>query len=491
MKIPIALCLFLPLTFAHYQNVKPKRISAGLKLDETFNSINKTQVLIIGAGLAGLETARLLNQQNVKTINLEARDRIGGRIWSVKSKNGHVFDLGAAWIHGVNGSISSGLISNPLWELAKEASIETYGTLQTDYKAIYVNSSNNASNYDLKRWYSDFLEYVNENIKKSDLNKSLSDYESEFSKLNNFSSEQVDAFLSFLHFSIESYEGTELDLLGAKNFYEATSIHYGQEHVFQKTGYISVIEYLAKTNKNIRLGQIVNKIDYSSDVVKVYTKSGELYEASFVVVTVPLGILKGKSIVFDPELPTWKHESIERLGFGILDKVVLVWEKAWWNSTNYYFIRISNKPTEFSYWVNVNKWSNKPALFCYFVGKEAQRLENLNETVIASEALRALSGMFPEKNIPKPSEVFMTYWKSDPYSNGSYSYVSKNQKQTDPLYLSIPIENRLLFAGEATSTDSYGYAHGALQSARREATRLLYTYELLEQGPTYVPNSCP
>ncbi|CAF4592431.1 unnamed protein product, partial [Rotaria sp. Silwood1] len=64
-----------------------------------------TDVLIIGAGLSGLEAARLLHQNNIGTIVLEGRDRIGGRIWSVKSKNDHVFDLGAAWIHGINGSI--------------------------------------------------------------------------------------------------------------------------------------------------------------------------------------------------------------------------------------------------------------------------------------------------------------------------------------------------------------------------------------------------
>ncbi|CAF4293234.1 unnamed protein product, partial [Adineta steineri] len=63
------------------------------------SNINTSQVLIIGAGLSGLEAARLLREKGIKTIILEARNRTGGRIWSVRSKTGHMFDTGATWIH--------------------------------------------------------------------------------------------------------------------------------------------------------------------------------------------------------------------------------------------------------------------------------------------------------------------------------------------------------------------------------------------------------
>jgi monoamine oxidase len=144
---------------------------------------------------------------------------------------------------------------------------------------------------------------------------------------------------------------------------------------------------------------------------------------------------------------------------------------------------VSTKPTEFGYWVNANKWNDKPALICYFVGKEAYRLETtMNTSQVIEEVRQTLQKMFPDRIVPPPIDSFMTYWKLDPFSHGSYSYVSVNQRYEDPLYLSQPIGHQLLFAGEATSTDSYGYAHGALMSARREVTRLLYMYNLLKKS---------
>ncbi|CAF4966334.1 unnamed protein product [Rotaria sp. Silwood1] len=273
----------------------------------------------------------------------------------------------------------------------------------------------------------------------------------------------------YLHFAIESYEGAELDVIGGKGFFDITSIHYGEEHVFHRTGYVSLIEYLAKDVKDIRLQQIVTKISYGADLAEVQTANGQTYQAKFVLVTVPLGVLKGRSIDFSPSLPQWKMDAIDRLGFGILDKAVLLWNKAWWNSTDYYFLRVSAKPTEFGYWVNANKWNDKPAIICYFVGKEAYRLETtVNKSEVIEQVRQTLQDMFPDRIVPTPIDSLMTYWKLDPFSNGSYSYVSVNQRYEDPSYLAQPIQNQLLFAGEATSTDSYGYAHGALMSARRE-----------------------
>jgi monoamine oxidase len=95
--------------------------------------------------------------------------------------------------------------------------------------------------------------------------------------------------------------------------------------------------------------------------------------------------------------------------------------------------------------------------------------------------------MFPEKVIPSPVGSYMTNWNQESFSYGSYSYISVMQNYDDPLYLAEPINNRLLFAGEATSTDTYGYAHGALLSARREVTRLLFVYDLLSEQNSTTP----
>lgn len=290
-----------------------------------------TDVLVIGAGLSGLEAARLLEQNNIKTIVLEGRNRIGGRIWSVTLKNNHVFDLGAAWIHGINGSVPGGLVSNSLWNLVQQAKIDTRGTLQSDLRIFYPT---NNTHFNVQNWYDEYWRYVRESIRSSANNKILQFYADTFANLKNFTEIQKHAFYSYLHFAIESYEGAELDTIGAKNLFDVTSIHYGEEHVFHKTGYTTLISYLARTVKDIRLEQIVTKITYGDDLAEVQTADGKKYLAKFVLLTVPLGILKARSIEFSPALPSWKLDAIDRLGFGILDKAVLLWDEAWWNSTD-------------------------------------------------------------------------------------------------------------------------------------------------------------
>ncbi len=438
-------------------------------------------MLIIGAGLSGLEAARLLRQNKIETIVIEGRDRIGGRVWSVKSKNDYVFDLGASWIHGINGSISGGLFTNPLWDLVQQAKIHTRGTLQTDLRIFYPT---NKTNFNVNNLYGEYLTFVRDETKVSAANKTLQYYADLFVNYKNFTEQEQEAFYSYLHFAIESYEGAELNMIGAKGFYDITSIHYGEEHVFHDTGYVTLIDYLAKDAGDIRLKQIVTKISYGAQFAEVQTTNGQIYRANFVLLTVPLGVLKARQIEFSPPLPEWKQNVIDRLGFGILDKAVLVWDNAWWNSTDYYFLRVSSKSTEFGYWVNANKWKDKPALICYFVGKEAYRLEtNFSKAQVIEQVRQTLQTMFPDRIVPAPIDSYMTYGKLDPFSNGSYSYVSADQRHEDPSYLAQPLENQLLFAGEATSTDSYGYAHGALMSARREVTRLLYVYNLLQDQP--------
>ena len=434
-------------------------------------------MLIIGAGLSGLEAARLLHQNRIRAIVLEARNRTGGRIWSVKMKNGHVFDMGAGWIHGIQGNIPGGLMTNPLWDLTREAGIETRATLTNDLR---VFSSLANLSFDAHHWHSKYVAYVRENTRETDTNESLQYYADKFVTANNFSDDDKQMFFSHLHMTIENQEGTELDTIHGRDVFAVTSSHYGDEHVFHKTGYASLIDHLVKDVEDIRLEHVVTTIRYGAEYAEVQTSRGQLFQAKFVLITVPLGVLKAKWIQFEPPLPSWKTQAIDRLGFGILDKAVLLWDTAWWNDTDYFFMRVSPRPAEFGFWVNANKWNDRPALVCFFAGKEAHRIEtNLTKSQLIEEIRKVLQQMFPDRLVPEPTDSFVTSWKLDPFANGSYSFISVNQRRQDPSSLAEPINHQLLFAGEATNVDSYGFAHGALMSGRREVTRLLYVYDLI------------
>ena len=137
-------------------------------------------MLIIGAGISGFEAARILRQNGVRAIVLEGRNRTGGRMWSVEMKNGHVFDMGAAWIHGINGSIPGGLLSNPLWDLVQEARIETRPTETEDLRIFQTNAP---VSFDVKHWYGEFVEYVREESRESATNTNMQQYADAFVQL--------------------------------------------------------------------------------------------------------------------------------------------------------------------------------------------------------------------------------------------------------------------------------------------------------------------
>jgi monoamine oxidase len=81
---------------------------------------------------------------------------------------------------------------------------------------------------------------------------------------------------------------------------------------------------------DVKLEQAVAKIAYHDTGVTVTSTDGTTYDADIVVVTLPLGVLKARSVEFEPELPSWKTDAIDRLGFGLLNKLVMEFDEAWY-----------------------------------------------------------------------------------------------------------------------------------------------------------------
>ncbi|CAF1317962.1 unnamed protein product [Adineta ricciae] len=453
------------------------RHSAELKLSNT----TSTKVLIIGAGISGLEAARLLEQNGIETIVLEAQNRTGGRVYSRGSKHGFMLDMGARYIHGTRGSIPSGFLTNPLWDYTQEVNIPLCTTGDHDFLGLYP-PSDKFTLANVQSWYDEYLTFVREETRFASLpNSSFAYYIDLFSQQKNFTSDQRDVLYDLTFFIIADREGAELEAIDAKSYLDITSINYGEEPVICDTGFMTITNHLAKGRKDIRLKQIVSKVNYTNTLIDVWTTDGQVYRADYVLITVSLGVLKSNTIEFYPSLPQWKLNAINRIGFGYYEKIYLLWEQPWWNFTNFYFFRPAPiNSTGLRFWVSANKWNGVPSLMCTFSGKTISLLKwKENENMIVQEIQDSIQKMFPQIAIPTPTEIYMSNWNEDVYFRGSYSFISIDQKLDDPLRLSEPVENRLLFAGEATSSDNYGYSHGALLTARREVTRLLYVYNLL------------
>jgi len=201
------------------------------------------------------------------------------------------------------------------------------------------------------------------------------------------------------------------------------------------------------------------------------TTDAQTFEADAVVVTVPLGVLKSGSIEFVPALPTRKQTAIERLGVGVLAKLVLRFDETWWRQDQYVLgvahAAIDESPTVI---INTAATHLQPVLVVLAGGELGRRLEAASAAEVDRWVETLLHEVFGEQ-ARKPAGVTRTSWSTDPYAQGSYSAMVVGASADDVNALAEPV-GAVYFAGEATSASSWSTAHGAVLSGRREAARI-------------------
>ena len=259
----------------------------------------------------------------------------------------------------------------------------------------------------------------------------------------------------------------------------------------------------APTKLDVRTRKPVNKITYNiyggsgSAVAKVQCEDGNIFEADHVVFTSPLGVLKDQSIEFDPPLPTWKTNPIERLGFGCLNKLVLVYDKAFWPEDRDMFglLRdpevpnsldqedyITNRGRFYFFW-NCIRTTGRPVLISLMAGDAAYEAEKRTDADLVAEATQELAKIFKQDQIPVPAETIVTRWGQDRFARGTYSYVGAASLPGDYDAMAAAYGN-LHFAGEATCATHPATVHGAYISGLRAASEIID--DLL--GPIEIPN---
>jgi monoamine oxidase len=224
---------------------------------------------------------------------------------------------------------------------------------------------------------------------------------------------------------------------------------------------------------DVRTGTVVSRIEYSEKGVTVETSNG-VVRGSHVVVTVPLGVLKAGSIEFSPALPAEKSQAIDRLAMAQLEKVVLRYDDAFWQSPGSgNLLYLAAQAGEFPLFVDYTPYAEeKPTLVAFYCGDYGRAMASMSDDAIAGRAAAIVNEM-TRTTAPSPHTAHVTRWKSDPYALGSYVYLPVGATVDDIEALAAPVGERLLFSGEATSTQYSGYVHGAILSGIREAERLL------------------
>lgn len=229
---------------------------------------------------------------------------------------------------------------------------------------------------------------------------------------------------------------------------------------------------------------------------KIEFEDGEVLDADYIISTLPLGVLKYEPIKIEPALPDWKAGAIARLGFGVLNKVVLVYKHAFWDQNrdifgvlrepvnNMYSLDqkdYSPKRGRFFQWINCTKTSGVPTLIALMAGDAAFQTQASNNASLVTEATRILRTTFGA-HVPFPVEVIVTRWGYDRFARGSYSYAGPNLQPNDYETMAKTVGN-LYFAGEHTCGTHPATVHGAYISGLRVASDVLESMI----GPINVP----
>ena len=240
---------------------------------------------------------------------------------------------------------------------------------------------------------------------------------------------------------------------------------------------------------DVRRKSSVKRIVYSPDkataMSKIECEDGQIIEADYIVSTVPLGVLKHRNIQFEPPLPEWKLGAINRIGFGVLNKVVLVYKEPFWDQSRDIFGTLRNPDNRFSLaqsdyfshrgrffqWFNCSKTSGLPTLIALMAGDAAFHTEKTPDRELIEEATKVLKNVFGN-TVPNPVEAVVTRWQQDPFARGSYSYTGPNFQPDDYDHMARPIGN-LFFGGEHTCGTHPATVHGAYISGLRAASEVL------------------
>jgi monoamine oxidase len=409
--------------------------------------MNETDVLVIGAGAAGVAAARRLAAAQVPTVVLEARSRVGGRAWTLRGA-GLPLDLGCGWLHSADENEWAAVATTvgmtidrtpPPWGIRRNTVAFPPDEL-ADFRATsdrFFARLHAADPSEPDRPASEFLEPGN---RWNAMINSLSTYIS----------------------------GVELDKVSV---HDLNNYHDSGENWRVAGGYGALVEAYAAP-LDVRLDCPATAIHHSGKRLRIETPKGDIH-ARAAIVAVPTSLLARELPRFVPALPD-KVAAAAKLPLGLDDKFFLHVERA------------QDLPVEARLFGALDRLTGsyqlrpfgRPVIECYFGGSLARELEAEGPDAFARHAIEQIAAHLGADIRKRLSPIFGSAWGRDPYALGAYSYARPGDADARAV-LAETVDERLFFAGEACSVNDYSTAHGAYRTGETSAEGVLGIFNRL------------
>ena len=423
-----------------------------------------TNILIIGAGAAGLYAAKLLSSKGKRVTILEARDRTGGRIHTIKDPRFNLpVETGAEFVHGdlpltrkllKEAGIKDHTIEGGIWR-AKNGTLEQQEDFITDQKELFTK------------------------LKALEEDMSVREFLQKY-----FADARYSALRSSLTKFVEGYDAA--DASRASTFALLQEMLGGDDDQFRVDGgYTQLVDYLTaecrKAGCAIHLSTIATTVEWSAGQVIVTTGNNRSFTASKVIITVPLGILQlaagEKEHLAIKPLPPVIHECIHALGNTGVIKIILQFKDAFWKkSSKEQTGKQRNISFVFSDEVVPTWWTQLPndnaMITGWLAGPASLQHKDETDEAMLKKGLQSLAQIFSTDEATLESNLLAWHivnWVNEPFTRGAYGYETVDSKNAKRI-LNTPINDTLCFAGEALHEGpERGTVEGALLSAERIA----------------------